>query len=148
MSAADLVKQFEGCSLVAYLDQGGVWTIGYGRTQDVAEGQTCTQAEADAWLEADLEEAAGVVETSVLVPLTVAMEDAMISLVYNIGGGNFRSSTLLHVLNEGDYHAVPEQLCRWRFVDSVPSLGLVRRRVAEATRYLEDGLPPKETMAA
>ena len=52
-----LIKKWEGCKLKAYQDGGGVWTIGYGTTfypQDgskVKEGDTCTQGQADNWLQ-------------------------------------------------------------------------------------------------
>lgn len=36
----DLVKRFEGFSPVAYLCPAGVWTIGYGHTVGVREGDS------------------------------------------------------------------------------------------------------------
>ena len=43
----ELIKKFEGCRLVAYRCAAGVWTIGYGHTQGVKQGQTCTQKQAE-----------------------------------------------------------------------------------------------------
>ena len=50
-----LIKKFEGCELEAYKCSAGVWTIGYGRTKNVKEGDTCTQEQADKWLDRDWE---------------------------------------------------------------------------------------------
>jgi lysozyme len=49
-----LIKEFEGLKLAAYLDGAGVPTIGYGHTHEVSPGMSCTEAEADAWLDTDL----------------------------------------------------------------------------------------------
>ena len=49
--AHDLVTRFEGYRDKAYLCPAGVWTIGYGHTLAVREGQVCTQRQADLWLD-------------------------------------------------------------------------------------------------
>lgn len=144
----DLVKRWEQCRLTAYPDQGGVWTIGWGHTRGVVPGQTCTQEEADAWLAEEMEEAELAAASLVRVPLTASMEEALASFVYNIGRSAFSRSSLLVGLADRDYLSVPEQMCRWRFVKKVPSLGLARRRVAEAERFLRDGLPVRELREA
>ena len=51
----DLIKQFEGCRLTAYRCPAGVWTIGYGHTAGVRQGQTITAAQAESYLKEDLE---------------------------------------------------------------------------------------------
>lgn len=51
----DLIKQHEGCRLMAYKCPAGVWTIGYGHTgSDVKEGLTITPVKAEQLLKADL----------------------------------------------------------------------------------------------
>jgi hypothetical protein len=50
----NLIKQFEGCHLTSYKCPAGVWTIGYGHTQGVTEGQSITQEQADLYLKTDL----------------------------------------------------------------------------------------------
>ena len=42
-----IVREFEGCKLTAYKCPAGIWTIGWGRTTGVKQGQTITQAQAD-----------------------------------------------------------------------------------------------------
>ena len=105
-----LIEQFEGCSLHAYLDQRGIPTIGYGHTQGATMGQTCTQAEADAWLAEDLATAEQAVSRLVKVPLTQNQFDALVSLCYNIGQGNFAESTVLRLLNAGSIQGSAEAI--------------------------------------
>lgn len=145
--AVALIKRFEGCSLTAYPDAGGIWTIGWGHTP-AHQGQVITQAKADAWLESDLQAAASYVQAYVKVTLTPAMYDALTSFVFNIGSGAFLRSTVLKRLNEGNYFDVPAEMLRWRRAGGRVLLGLLRRRIAEAELFLEDGLPPKDIMVA
>ena len=97
-----LTESFEGCRLVAYQDQNGVWTIGYGHTQGVAAGMTCTQEQAQAWLLEDIQWAVSVVNSQVTVSLTQNEFNALVDFVYNVGSGNFTSSTtqLVFAANE------------------------------------------------
>ena len=127
-----IIKKFEGCKLEAYLCQAGVPTIAFGRTKNVAIGDTCTQEQADEWLDEELEEYEGYVEKYITVPLKQCQFDALVSFTYNLGPQNLSSSTLRKLLNAGDYHLVPSQLKRWNKVNGEISEGLVRRREAEA----------------
>lgn len=148
----ELVKEFEGCLLKAYLCPAGVWTIGYGHTKGVRKGQTCTQAQADAWLREDLRESEQAVGRLVTVKLNGNEFSALVSFVFNVGSGNFRTSTLLSRLNRGDYLSVPDQLARWNKATvrgrKVVLPGLVRRRAAEAALWLRPVRKcPNELMA-
>ena len=58
-------------------------------------------------LEVELEEYENYVSTAVTVPLSQNQFDALVSWVYNLGNGNLTSSTMLKVLNSGDYDGVP-----------------------------------------
>ncbi len=136
----DLIKSFEGCELTAYRCSAGVWTIGYGHTRDVTESDTCTQAKAELLLKSDLYEFERYVNNLVAVPLTQCQFDAMICFTYNLGPTNLKESTLLRVLNSGDYEAVPAQLIRWDKVNGRPLAGLTRRRIAEVDLW-NKGLP-------
>ena len=64
-------------------------------------------------LEVELEEYENYVSTAVTVPLSQNQFDALVSWVYNLGNGNLTSSTMLKVLNSGDYAGVPAQIKRW-----------------------------------
>lgn len=131
-----LLRQWEGLRLEAYQDVAGVWTIGYGSTAGVREGQVITTMEALRRLKIDLYGAEHSVETLVEVPLTDNQFSALVSFVYNVGREAFKRSTLLKKLNKGDYASVPLELAKWtkakvngklQYVD-----GLANRRAAEA----------------
>ena len=109
----DLIKSFENCELTAYQDVAGVWTIGYGHTAGVYAGMTITQAQAEEFLRSDLKTAENAVNGKVTYPLTQNMFDALVSLTFNIGSGNFGSSTLLKKLNQGDINGAANEFDRW-----------------------------------
>ena len=129
------IKQWEGMKLMPYQDGAGVWTDGYGNTHNVVPSKKISQAKADADLVRNLREAEGAVERLVKVPLTDNQFGALVSFVFNVGVEAFRTSTLLRLLNAGNYNAVPLQLARWNKITvkgrKVPSEGLTNRRAAE-----------------
>lgn len=130
------IKASEGVRLKAYPDPGSSngepWTIGYGSTRGVKKGMVITQEEAEARLVQDLETAERTVGLLVKVPLNDNQFGALVSFVFNIGSGAFKDSTLLRLLNKGDYDAVPAQLARWDKNDGKRMPGLTQRRAAEA----------------
>ena len=131
----ELIKQFEGCRLKAYQDSVGVWTIGYGHTESVEEGMEISQHQADIMLGSDLVKYANYINEYVTVSLNPNQFDALTSWVYNLGPGNLKSSTMLKVLNEGNYDDVPFQIKRWNKAGGKVLKGLVRRREAEAELF-------------
>lgn len=141
----ELVKQAEGLRLTAYQCPAGKWTIGYGHTHLVKEGDTCTEADAEAYLAEDLVASDSTISYLVTAPLTESMRDALGSFVFNLGHSKLRISTLLRKLNAKHYEAVPAEFRRWTWgrVDGqmVELPGLIARREAEAKLFLEDGLP-------
>ncbi len=130
-----LIKKFEGCELEAYQDAVGVWTIGYGHIKGVKEGMTITKQQAEEMLEEELIEYENYVKEAVKYQLDQCMFDALVSWTYNLGPSNLNSSTLLKVLNAGDYDGVPEQIKRWNKAGGKVLQGLVRRREAEALLF-------------
>ena len=87
-----LIKRFEGLRLTAYQDSVGVWTIGYGHTSSVSEGQTITQTQADAYLRADCANAEKAVNRYMAVyQWNQNQFDALVSFTYNCGAGNLRT---------------------------------------------------------
>ena len=133
-----LIKKFEGCKTEAYLCSAGVPTIAFGRTKNVKMGDTCTQEQADAWLEEELEEYTGYVNDAVTQTLDQNQLDAMVAWTYNLGPTNLRSSTLLSVLNEGKMQEVPQQMRRWNKANGKVLPGLERRRLAESMLFEGD----------
>jgi len=131
-----LIKKFEGCKLEAYLCPAGVWTIGYGHTKDVKEGDKINKEEAEYLLQEEMLEYEGYVNDYVEVPLEQHQFCALVSFCYNLGGGSLKKSTLLKVLNEGKYEEVPAQIRRWNKSNGEVLEGLVRRREAEAIMFM------------
>lgn len=133
---AELIKSFEGLELEAYLCPADIWTIGYGHTGDVKEGDTITKAEADDLLDKDLEKFRSGVNRCVKVPLNENQFGALVSFAYNVGIGSLQSSTLLKLLNAGDYDAAADQFPRWNKSGGKVLTGLTRRREAERAVFL------------
>lgn len=136
----ELVKRYEGYREQAYRCPAGVWTIGYGHTANVHEGQTCTREQAERWLREDLrsaENAVNVLEPS--RPLRQCEFDALVSFVYNLGTGNFSGSTLRRkVLANPDNPTIRDEFEKWIYADGRIQPGLVTRREAEADLYFSD----------
>lgn len=130
-----LIKMFEGCRTEAYLCSAGVPTIAWGRTKGVTMGDTCTQEQADDWLDEELEEYECYVNEAVTVDLTQNQFDALVSWTYNLGPNNLKASTMLKVLNNEQYDEVPAQIKRWNKASGKVLEGLVRRRDAEALMF-------------
>jgi lysozyme len=136
-----LVREFEGCRLQAYLCPAGLATIGVGHTGGVKIGDRCTVQQADVWLGEDLEDAAASVATLVRVPLTQGQFDALTSFVFNLGHKRLAESTLLILLNKGNYKAAADQFSRWVYGGGQKLPGLVKRRAAEAALFLPAEVP-------
>jgi len=146
LSAAGLaaIKKHEGLRLEAYPDPGSAngkpVTIGYGSTTTSAGnewslGDRITELQAETLLRRDLEDAERTVNALVKVPLSQGQHDSLTSLVFNIGSGAFADSTLLRLLNSGDYNGAEMQFQRWNQNDGKPMAGLTKRRAAEAAMF-------------
>ena len=135
MEGLALIKKFEGCELEAYQCSAGVWTIGYGHTKGVAPGDSISQEEAEQMLVDELHEYESYVNEYVTVALSQNQFDALVSWVYNLGPANLKASTMLKVLNSGEYEDVPAQMKRWNKAGGKVLEGLIRRREAEACLY-------------
>jgi lysozyme len=131
-----LIKKFEGCELEAYLCPAGVWTIGYGHTKDVKEGDKINKEEADYLLQEEMIEYESYINDFVEVPLNQNQFDALCSWVYNLGPTNLKNSTMLRVLNEEKYADVPQEIKRWNKAGGEVLDGLIKRREAEAKMFL------------
>jgi len=138
-SGLALIKSFEGFEPKAYVCPAGVLTIGYGSTgKHVSRGQTITEAEATALLAKDVVRFENAVN-KLGVALTQNQFDALVAFVYNVGEGNFASSTLAKRLKAGDMTGAAAQFGAWNKarVKGVLTVlnGLTRRRAAEAALF-------------
>ena len=130
-----LIKKFERLELQAYKCPAGVWTIGYGHIKGVQEGDVITLEEAEDMLVEELDEYENYINDMVTVGLTPSQFDALVAWVFNLGPTNLGESTLLRVLNEGNYEEVPAQIKRWNKAGGEVLNGLIRRREAEALLF-------------
>jgi lysozyme len=144
-----LTKSFEGLSLSAYADQGGVWTIGYGHTgPGVHAGLTITQEQADAFLESDVAAAVTAVNRLVTSAINQNQFDALVDFAFNLGVASLSQSTLLRDVNAGNFAAAGPQFLLWDHVHGVVVPGLLRRRQAEETLFNTPVAPPAPPPAA
>ena len=131
----ELIKKFEGCETTAYQDSVGVWTIGFGHTKGVKEGQTCSIEDAESMLADEMDEYEGYINNMVKVELQQHEFDALVAWVYNLGPTNLGESTMLKVLNGGQFDRVPDEMNRWTRAGGKILEGLVRRRQAESLMF-------------
>lgn len=134
----NLIKSFESLVLKAYKDTGGVPTIGWGHTNTVEMGQSISVQKAEELLDADIAEAEQIVNRHVRVPLTENQYSALVSFAFNIGDGQFMSSSLLRFLNAGKYTDAANQFLRWTYDNGKKLNGLARRREAERALFLKE----------
>lgn len=138
-AAAEIIRHFEGCSLTAYPDPGtggSPFTIGYGHTGDVGQQDVITQEIADLMLLRDIKRFEAGLNSYIRADVSQCQFDALISLVFNIGLGNFSTSTLLKMINAGSADAAADQILRWNKAAGRVMVGLTNRREAERKLYL------------
>lgn len=137
-----VIREFEGFRANAYLDTGGVWTIGYGTIKypdgfRVKKGDTCTQAQAELWLKNDCKWVDACLDKYITVPVSQNQFDALASFVYNIGESAFVKSTMLKSLNAGNFLGSASQFNRWVYDNGECIQGLVNRRTKEKALFLK-----------
>ena len=130
-----LIKKFEGCELQAYQCSADVWTIGYGHTRGVREGDEISEDKAEYLLLEDLKHFEKYVDQLVTTSLNQDQFDALVAWTFNLGPPNLKESTLLLRLNEGQYDDVPAEMARWNRSNGEVLAGLTRRRKAEGLLF-------------
>lgn len=132
------VKRFEACSLTAYQDSVGVWTIGYGHTAGVKKGDKITQYQAEQFLKEDLAKFEAVSNQTKHLGGSQGRFDAVLDFIYNCGPGNWNSSTLKKYIECGrKTWEIQEQFLRWVNAGGKKLGGLVTRRIWEVNRFAE-----------
>jgi len=133
------IQKFEGLRLIAYKDIANIWTIGYGHTKGVEEGQVIDLVQAEEFFTSDLlpgEEAI----TATKNYLLQFEFDALSSFIFNIGVNRFKKSTLFRYLYSKDYLKAADELPKWNKArvkgELRPVSGLTRRRSAERNLFL------------
>jgi lysozyme len=132
------IKQWEAFRSRPYNDGYGNMTIGYGHV--IKPGESFTEISHDQALQIlaqDVSWAVNAVNSYVQVPLTQNQFDALVSLVFNWGAGNFANSILLQKLNAGDYQGAAQRLGEHPVTSGgVFSQGLANRRASEKALFL------------
>lgn len=134
-----LIKTFETLALAAYQDPGGVWTLGYGHTVGVKEGDTCTPEQAEDWFQHETNVIVGDLDAHLLTNCTQNQFDALVSFTYNVGWDAEEHSTMMRLLNQRRFLDASAEFPKWNHIDGEVSAGLTRRRAAEQALF--DGLP-------
>jgi len=131
-----LLKKLEGCKLISYQDQAGIWTVGYGSTQinhpEICKGLTITQDQAEKYLLQDLERFY-VLDHYCSESINDNQYSALICLAYNVGLRAVRLSNTLRLCNEG--LAPDKEWLGFDKVNGVVNEGLINRRKQELELY-------------
>jgi lysozyme len=137
----NLIKEFEGFVPKAYICPAGKLSIGYGHVIKGGEkfpSSGISESEAQELLESDLEWVYEAIIDNVKVELRQCEFDALCSFIYNLGGTNFKKSTLLKFINQSDFERAAGQFIKWVNVNGKPSEGLKRRRLAEKQLFISE----------
>lgn len=139
----DLIKMFESFSPKVYICPAGIPTIGYGTTRypdgrKVSMGDpNISEIVATNYLMYDVKIFENFVDVYVMTDVNQNQFDALVSFVYNIGPMNFKSSTLLKLINQNPNHpGIFNQFQRWNKAKGKILPSLVKRRIAEGELYI------------
>lgn len=133
----EAIKRFESCSLTAYQDSAGVWTIGYGHTAGVKRGDKIGMYQAEQFLREDLEIFEKIANKCKRIS-TQGKFDAVLDFIYNCGPDNFEKSTLKKYIEYGKKTwQIQEEFLKWVNAGGKKLGGLVSRRIWEANRFNE-----------
>lgn len=132
MKHLELIIKWEGYRDTAYKCPAGVWTIGYGHTNNVKEGDKCSVEQATDWL---LEDTSYVVSKirSWGIPLTDNQFSSCVSFFYNLGFT--RTSKQISRLLKGDLVGFSNTLPKYCKAGGVELQGLINRRLDEQALF-------------
>lgn len=135
----DFIKNFEGLKLKVYLCPAGKRTIGYGHVLGTTERYNeITKETAENILRNDLKASEYVINKSVTAKLNQEQFDALVSLVFNWGAGNFLKSKGLIKLNNSDYEGAMKEFKEVVRVGKIKLAGLERRRNEEFKNFTDN----------
>lgn len=136
-TAINLIQQSEGLRITPYDDGAGYMTIGWGHRIKPGESFTIIDRQAATkLLMADAINAAGCVDRLVNVPLNQNQFDALVDFTFNLGCQNLASSTLLKLLNQGNYEEAANEFDKWIYAGGKVMNGLITRRAKEKQLFL------------
>ena len=132
--AVAMITAWEGLQKVAWhdpIDPRGVNTVCYGHIEDVEIGDTYTKTQCEEMLATDLPRYMAMVEKCIHVAMPPHRHAAMISFVYNVGGGALCKSSVARKINAGDVQGGCDALLLYNRANGKEIRGLTNRRVAE-----------------
>ncbi|MEL6112804.1 MAG: lysozyme [Pseudomonadota bacterium] len=136
----NLIKGYEGLRMAAHYAPSEQWSVGYGHTKTARHGMSVTESDAERMLRDDVSPIEQVLAETVRAPLNQNEHDALVSLIFNIGEANWRRSTVMRKLNEGDKLGAAAAFEMWTRAKVNGELvvldGLLRRRAAEKSLFL------------
>ena len=135
----NIIKKYEGFRSEPYLCPANVLTIGYGHAIKPDEVETLKKVsleEAGNLLLEDISITERTIEKLVTIDLTENEFSALVSFCYNVGGGNFKSSTMLKLINNDQKLEASLEFNRWVYVNKKIMKGLIRRRLEECQLFL------------
>lgn len=156
-AGVELTKVSEGWVARLYNDAAGYCTIGYGHLIKKArcDGSehprykpSITKTYGTELLIGDMTDARLTVFNAVKVTINDAQHAALVDFVFNVGGNNFRKSTLLKKVNASQFDHVPAQFRRWTKAGGQVFPGLVTRREKEIALFFDGGKVPRSLPAA
>lgn len=137
-----LITEFEGFSAKPYLCSAKIPTIGFGSTyysdnkRVTLLDKEITRVQAFEMFKTIADRFASVVSKLVTSPLNQNQFNALVSIAYNIGTGNFASSTLLKKVNKNHNDlTIVLEFKKWNKVNKKEVAGLTKRRIYEANIY-------------
>ena len=135
-NAIRVIKRFEGMREEAYLCPAGVWTIGFGHTAGVKKGDKIDMYTATVYLQDDIRKFEDAIDKLVKVKLNKNQFDALVSFVFNVGAGAFEKSTMLKLINSGNFSLAANEFDKWVYSKGTKLEGLINRRKAEKELFL------------
>lgn len=132
------LMQDEGSVNQVYLDPVAIPTVCVGHVTTERVGTKKTDAQCAELLKADTGKAQAAVRSMVKVPVSQDQYDVLVSFVFNVGPGNFQSSTLLLKLNSYDCFGAAAEFPRWNKARGRVLPGLVVRRAGDQARFVKD----------
>ena len=145
LAGQNLIKSFEGCltkvpgGFMPYICPAGVLTVGWGTTREngnkIVPGKMWTVEAVDAAFVNDMKVFEDAVKSAVKVSLKQYQFDALVSFAYNCGAGNLGKSTLLKLVNKGDFKGAAGEFKKWNKGGGKVLAGLTRRRASEALLF-------------
>lgn len=140
LSAAGVagIVQHEASVPVVYRDVAGINTVCVGHVTSAPVGSRFTNDECAELLQADTQVAQDTIRKAVKVPISQDQYDSLVSFVFNVGTGAFKSSTLLRKLNAGDCRGAASEFPKWDMAGGKHVPGLLRRRQDEASHFVKD----------